>query len=204
MLDRLANRHLEVPLRHLAKRMIGLGARADHVTLVGFCLGMLALPALASEHYGLALLFIVLNRVADGLDGAIARLTGPSAAGGFLDITLDFFFYASIPLGFILADPSHNALAGSLLMFSFVGTGTSFLATAIFAERHGIQDMSAGKKAFHYSNGLMEGTETQIFFVAMCLLPAYFPGLALTFATLCMATSVLRVYATFRTLKASS
>lgn len=49
-------------------------------------------------------------------------------AGGFLDISLDFLFYALVPFGFILADPTHNALAGGWLLFAFIGTGSSFLA----------------------------------------------------------------------------
>ena len=31
------------------------------------------------------------------LDGSVARLTQPTDAGGFLDIALDFVFYATIP-----------------------------------------------------------------------------------------------------------
>ncbi|WP_435891264.1 CDP-alcohol phosphatidyltransferase family protein, partial [Klebsiella pneumoniae] len=39
----------------------------------------------------------------DGLDGALARRRGLTDAGGFLDIALDFLFYALVPFGFILA-----------------------------------------------------------------------------------------------------
>lgn len=202
MLDRFANRHLERPLRWAAQRMIALGVRPDHVTLVGFCLGMLALPALATEHVGLALSCIVLNRVADGLDGAMARLTRASDAGGFLDITLDFIFYASVPLGFVLADPVHNAAPGGILMLSFVGTGVSFLAFAIFAEKHDIKNGDFPDKSIHYIGGLMEGAETQLFFIAMCLFPQAFAGLAYTFAALCVVTTFSRVYAGYRVLKA--
>lgn len=204
MLDRFANHCLEKPLSWMAKGVIALGLRPDHVTLIGFSLGMLALPALATEHYGLALLFIVLNRLADGLDGAVARATTSSDAGGFLDITLDFIFYSSVPLGFILANPLQNAVAGGILMLSFVGTGVSFLAFAIFAEKHKITNINYPNKSFHYAGGLMEGAETQIFFIAMCIFPLYFSWLASIFALLCVLTSSLRIYASFNTLKSLS
>lgn len=87
---------------------------------------MLALPFLALGWYGAALAAIVLNRLLDGLDGALARRRGLSDAGGFLDISLDFLFYALVPFGFIVADPAQNALAGGWLLFAFIGTGSSF------------------------------------------------------------------------------
>jgi phosphatidylglycerophosphate synthase len=42
----------------------------------------------------------------------VARRTGLSDFGGYLDIVCDFVFYAAVPLGFALADPSGNAVAG--------------------------------------------------------------------------------------------
>lgn len=80
----------------------------------------------------------MLNRLLDGLDGALARRRGLTDAGGFLDISLDFLFYALVPFGFILADPAHNALAGGWLLFAFIGTGSSFLAFAALATKHQI------------------------------------------------------------------
>jgi phosphatidylglycerophosphate synthase len=58
-------------------------------------------------------------------DGALARRRGLTDAGGFLDISLDFLFYALVPFGFILADP-RTTLAGGWLLFAFIGTGSSF------------------------------------------------------------------------------
>jgi phosphatidylglycerophosphate synthase len=103
---------------------------ANQVSLAGFLIGMLALPLLAFGRYQWALAAILLNRLLDGLDGAVARDTGITDRGGFLDITLDFIFYAAVVLGFALADPA-NALAAATLLFAFMGTGSSFLAFAI-------------------------------------------------------------------------
>ena len=55
----------------------------------------------------------------------MARLTAPTDRGAFLDITLDFLFYASIPLAFAVADPAANALPAAVLLAAFIGTGSA-------------------------------------------------------------------------------
>lgn len=143
----------------------------------------------------------VLNRLLDGLDGALARRRGLTDAGGFLDIALDFLFYALVPFGFILADPSHNALAGSWLLFAFIGTGSSFLAFAALAAKHNIDNPGYAHKSFYYLGGLTEGTETIALFVLGCLFPAYFAVLAWIFGALCWMTTLTRVWSGYLTLK---
>lgn len=126
MLDRFSIKVIRWPLAQSAKVLDKLGVTANQTTLFGFALGCLAFPALIAEQYTLALIFVLLNRICDGLDGALARIQGISDAGGFLDISLDFLFYSLIPFGFVLANPEQNAVAGAFLIFSFIGTGTSF------------------------------------------------------------------------------
>ncbi|MFV0493239.1 MAG: CDP-alcohol phosphatidyltransferase family protein [Pseudorhodobacter sp.] len=182
------HRMLGPPAGALARR----GITADQVTLAGFGIGGLALPALWAGLFLPALLLILVNRLADGLDGALARLHGPTDRGAFLDIALDFLFYALVPLGFVLADPAVNAVAGAVLIASFIGTGSSFLAFAIIAERRGLMSSDFPKKGLYYLGGLTEGTETIAFFVLICLFPSYFPVLALIFAAACFVTTGLR------------
>ncbi len=176
------------PARTLAAR----GVTADQVTLAGFAVGLLAVPALWAGAFGTALFLILANRLADGLDGAIAREVGPTDRGAFLDIALDFVFYALVPLGFALADPAANALPAAVLIASFVGTGSSFLAFAAIAAKTGRQAGAYPAKGIHYLGGLTEGAETIALFVAMCLWPAAFPALALVFAALCAITTLSR------------
>ena len=128
----------------------------------------------------------------DSLDGELARLHGPSDRGAFLDIALDFLFYALVPLGFVLADPAQNAVAGAVLIASFIGTGSSFLAFAVIAERRGLTSAAFPKKGIFYLGGLTEGFETIAVFLLMCLFPSAFPVLALIFAAACFVTTALR------------
>ncbi|GGP40792.1 membrane protein [Shewanella saliphila] len=174
----------------------------DQLTLVGFIVGMMAVPFLALQLWYAALFFIVLNRVLDGLDGALARHQNhTTAAGGYLDICLDFLFYAAIPLGFALANPNENALAAAVLLTVFIGTGSSFLAFAIPAEKINLPRPQFVHKSFYFLNGLTEGTETIAFFVAFCLWPTYFPELAYTFAFLGTITIFTRIHGGYNTLK---
>ncbi len=169
------------------------------MTIAGFVLGLLAVPVIAAGAYTFGLLLILLNRTADGLDGAIARLTEKTDRGGFLDITLDFIFYSAVPFAFALADPSRNALPAAFLIFAFIGTGCSFLAYAIMADRRGLSTDIRGQKSLYYLGGLTEGTETIALFVLACLLPAWFPVFAWIFGTLCWITTATRIYAGWRT-----
>ncbi|KFE34800.1 CDP-alcohol phosphatidyltransferase family protein [Thioclava atlantica] len=179
---------MQPPAEALAAR----GIRADQVTVAGFALGLLAIPALAFGAYWPALVLILLNRIADGLDGAIARINGPTDRGAFLDIAFDFLFYALIPVGFALADPARNALPAAILIAAFVGTGSSFLAFASIAAKRGMSAESYPTKGIYYLGGLTEGTETILFFAAICLFPQAFPILAAIFSAACFVTTATR------------
>lgn len=180
---------LEPPAQWLA----GRGVSPDVVTLIGFGIGLLAVPALAMGCFWTALALILLNRLADGLDGAVARASGRATdRGAFLDIALDFVFYALVPLGFALSDPGANALAAAVLIAAFVGSGSSFLAFAAIAGKRGIASANYPTKGIHYLGGLTEGAETITFFVAICLFPELFPMLAYAFAAACALTTLAR------------
>ena len=201
MLDRYAVKVIRWPLKTLAALPDKLGISANQVTLAGFLIGLLALPSLMLQEYYWALTFIVINRIFDGLDGAIARRQGITDCGGFLDITLDFLFYSMVPFGFVLADPSANAVAGAFLIFSFIGTGSSFLSFAIMAGKRNIESPVYKQKSLYYIGGLTEGTETIACFVLFCLFPQYFAIIAWVYGTLCWITTATRIWAGYHTLK---
>lgn len=201
MLDKYIVPAIKPALRKIAERLHERGWSADSMTVVGFVLGLFTVPFIAFELTGVALLLLVLNRLADGLDGELARLKAPTDAGGFLDITLDFFFYALFPIGFALADPATNALPAAVLILSFVGTGASFLAFAAQAQKQSIVSPNFAYKSLYYLNGLAEGTETILCFVLMCLFPDSFAVIAYCFAIVCLITAANRTVFGYRTLK---
>ena len=195
MLDRYIYRVMGPGCSALARPLARLGLHADVLTIVAFVIGLAALPLLAFGHHGWALAVIALNRLLDGIDGALARLTTATDRGAFLDISLDFLFYASVPLGFAIFDPRANALAAACLLFSFIGTGSTFLSYSLIAERRGLTAPHFRNKGIVYLNGVVEGFETILFFVAMCLWPAHFAVIAYVFAVLCWLTVVIRLLA---------
>ncbi|MCZ8182985.1 MAG: CDP-alcohol phosphatidyltransferase family protein [Beijerinckiaceae bacterium] len=179
-------------LRPVARWLDARGIRADQVTLAGFVGGILVVPALAAGAHGVALALILANRIADGLDGALARLQGPTDRGAFLDIALDFAFYGLVVLGFALSDPVANALPAAFLLAAFMGTGSSFLAFAVLAARRGMSSTAFPRKGIYYIGGLTEGAETIAVFIAMALWPQAFPVLAMLFALACWITAIMR------------
>jgi phosphatidylglycerophosphate synthase len=193
MLDRAANAALMPLLQAGARSLVRAGVSADAVSVTGFAVGMAAAVAIALQAYALGLALLLASRLADGLDGPVARLTQPTDRGAFLDITLDFLFYASIPLAFALADPAANALPAAVLLAAFIGTGSSFLAFAVLAQKRGLASNAYPNKGLYYLGGLTEATETLICFALMCIWPDKFPWWAYGFAVLCALTSVTRI-----------
>jgi phosphatidylglycerophosphate synthase len=193
MLDRHIRPLIDPPLDWLGRRVAGWGIGADGVTLLGLGFGLLAAGAIWAQSFALAIVLIAASRLADGLDGAVARARGVTDFGGYLDITCDYVFYAAIPLAFILLDPSVNGVAGAFLLASFYINGGTFLGFAVLAEKQKLTSTSHGKKSLFFTGGLLEGAETIAFFIALCLWPDSFAPLAWIFGGLCLLTALGRV-----------
>jgi phosphatidylglycerophosphate synthase len=193
MLDPTLRRGIDPSLNRAGAWLARRDMSANAFSVVGLAIGLTTVPLLAWGRYEIALLVILLNRLIDGLDGAIARHKGTTPFGGYLDIMCDMGFYAAVPLGFALARPD-NALWAALLLASFVCTASSFLGRAVLAADRGEPDDGArGAKSFFHAAGIVEGTETIAAFVLFCLFPAAFPWLAGIFAALCFWTAAARV-----------
>ena len=198
MIDSYALAILKPAADHAARRLVARGLSADQVSLAGFAIGLIAALMIALGFPTLAIAPLLVNRACDGIDGAMARLSSATDRGAFIDIGLDFLFYAAIPLGFAFADPGANALAAAVLLAAFVGTGTSFLAYAAIAEKRGLKNSDYPTKSFYYLGGLTEGAETIAAFLAMCWWPQYFAGIAYVYAAMCAVTTVTRLLAGWR------
>jgi len=199
MLDGKAKFYLDPYLARMGRLLAGFGITANHLTIAGFVLGVAAASMIGLGHFIAGLILMLLSRLCDGLDGAVARALKPSDFGGFLDIVLDFAFYGAIPFGFVIADPGANAVAGSALILAFYINGASFLAYAVMAEKRALRGEDRGKKSLYFTTGLAEASETLAVFVAMCLFPAWFAILAWVFALICLYTAFSRIMLAART-----
>ena len=177
MFDVALRRLVDPALFRMARVLARARFSANALTITGAAIGLGAAFFITQAHYPAALACVVLNRLFDGLDGAIARINGPTDFGGYLDSLCDFLFYVS----------------ALVLVATFTLTAVSFLGYAAIAARRNDDDGTHGPKAFIYSTGLMEGGETIAFFLLFCLFPAFFPTLALIFAALCVLTVAQRV-----------
>lgn len=189
---------IDPPLHKVGTGLASAGISANAMTLFGLGVGLAAAIAIAVGWFWWALVFILVSRLADGLDGAIARVTKKTDFGGYLDITADFLFYGAIPIGFVFANPSANAIPGAILLMSFYFNGGTFLGYAVLAEKHQLTTKQRGIKSLYFSEGLLEGTETILFFIVVVIWPALFPVFALIFALLTFATGVLRWHMAWR------
>jgi len=192
MLDTLTRPLIRRPLDAAGRALARRGVTANSVTMVGLGFGLLAAVAIAFGWFILAFALIVMNRVSDGIDGAVARASTPTDSGGYLDIVVDYVFYASVPLAFAIVDPAANAIPAAALLASFCLTCSSFLAFAAIAAKRGIETTAHGRKSFFYSTGIVEGTETIAFFLLMAASPAWFAPLAWLFSGLCVLTAIQR------------
>ena len=194
MLDRFATALIRPPMTTLARGLVRARVGANTVTVIGFIIGVVAAILIANHAYLAGAVAIFVSRLCDGLDGIVARQTHATDAGGFLDITLDFLFYASIPLAFAVANPHANALAAAVLLAAFIGTSTSFLAFAVLAAKRHLTSTTFPDKSFYFLGGLTEATETLLFFIAMCVWPQHFTVLAYVLAALCAVTITTRIW----------
>jgi phosphatidylglycerophosphate synthase len=155
--------------------------------------GLGAAAAIAEGCFIVGLLLVLASRFGDALDGAVARINGRTDFGGYLDIVLDFAFYGAVPMGFALADPAANAVAGAALILAFYVNGASFLAYAVIAERRKLETAARGPKSLYFTTGLAEATETIAAFALACLVPTWFPAIAWIFAAMTLYTALARL-----------
>lgn len=180
----------------------------DRLTGLNLVLGLASAALAAGQWWLPALAAWLLCRVADGLDGPLARrrnrYTGSAdtGRGGFWDICADFVVYGATVVGVgIGATAAFGApwLPFLLVLFAYYINGTAFLAFSSIAEKTGRQLRDG--RTFSFLPGLTEGAET----VAVHSLWLVFPGvawqIAAAWAMLVMASAAQRIVAGYRSLR---
>ena len=199
MFDRQIQKYTQKPLQYIAKLFLKF-ISPNHMTLIGFGFGVLMCLSIIIDQYLIAIFFLFLNRLSDGLDGAMARLQTPTPLGGYLDIVLDFLIYGGFVLSFGITE-QNNSLLSMVLLFCYIGTGATFLAKAAILPSLTNQNLNEEiPKSFHYAVGLVEGTETIIFMVLCLLFPNLFIYFSFILIILCLITIVFRIIVCYKEL----
>ena len=199
MFDRQIQKYTQKPLRYIAKLFLKF-ISPNHMTLIGFSFGVLMCLFIIIDQYLMAIIFLFLNRLSDGLDGTMARLQTPTPLGGYLDIVLDFLIYGGFVLSFGITE-QNNTLLSMVLLFCYIGTGSTFLAKAAILPSLTNQNLKEEiPKSFHYAVGLIEGTETIVFMVLCLLFPNLFIYFSFIFIILCLITIVFRIIVCYKEL----
>lgn len=197
MLDARARRAISPSLDRVGAVLADAGVPPLALTGAGFLAGLGACLAVTRHAWTLALVLWLANRLLDGLDGPVARRTGPTDLGGFLDVVADFTVYAGFVVAVAVAVPDAR-LAALVLLTCYYVSGTAFLALSSLLERRGLpagESVSGAtdRRSLRFVGGLAEGTETVIVYVLICLLPAHAALIAWLFAAAVAVTAVQRV-----------
>lgn len=180
MLDRQVRAVLGPGLDRVAVALSRRGVTPNALTAIGFALGIGSAVAAGARWWWLALVLWLTSRLADGLDGPVARLRGSSDLGGYLDIVADFAVYGAFAAGVAVAVPEAR-VAGLALLVAYYVNGTAFLAYSSIAERR--QQRGTDGRSLNFVGGLAEGTETIAVHGLFCLVPAVAPDVETTFVT---------------------
>lgn len=190
MLDTASRRLAGPPLDLVAGRMAAAGVPATAVTAAGWVVGVGACLAVAAQMWQVALVLWLLNRLLDGLDGAVARRHGATDLGGFLDLLADFSIYAGFVLGLAIAVPDARLACVGLLVAYYL-SGTAFLTLSSILERRRSARHTDGR-SLRFVGGLAEGTETVIAYTLITLLPQHAATIVWIFAVAVAVTAVQR------------
>jgi phosphatidylglycerophosphate synthase len=172
------------------------GANPFALTLLGFVAGLGAAAAIVLGSTAAAIALWVVNRLLDGIDGAVARRQGrASDLGGYVDILLDMFIYAAIPIAAAVAAPDAQGLwlALAALLGAFYLNAGSWMYLAAILEKRGAASTGTRATAVTFPAGLIEGTETMILFTLFLLLPGHLAMLFWVGAVLVLVTAGQRL-----------
>jgi len=197
MLDRHARALYAPAMDRAAVRAAHAGITAGAVTGVGLLVGVGACVAAATGTWWAALVLWLLNRMLDGLDGAVARRSSASDLGGMLDFLADFVVYGGFLVGVAIAQPSARVACAALLA-AYLLNNVALLSFASLIEKRGLP--LGDERSLRFTSGLTEGTETVITYAVICLLPAHAATIAWVFTAMVLVTVGQRVALAVRVL----
>lgn len=190
----------------------------NRLTGANLVLGLASAALAAAQLWVPSLIAWLLCRLADGVDGPLARRRARSAKsahapapvpvpvpdngrGGFWDISADFVVYGATVVGVAVgATAGFGApwLPFLLVLFAYYINGSVFLAFSSIAERTG-RTIDDGR-SLSFLGGLAEGAETVLVHSLWLLFPFLSWQIALIWALLVSVSATQRIIAGYRRL----
>lgn len=172
----------------VARALLRLRLRPNHLTILGFGVSVLAALAFARGRGRLAGSLLILSGLFDFFDGSLARLAGQvTSFGAFLDSVIDRYSDLVVLLGLLFFFVQAGRRLETLLMMAVL-VGTVMVSyTKARAQSIGVA----------CEIGLMERPERQLCLIAGALLDLLTPALWLL-AILANLTAAQRIFHTWR------
>lgn len=180
-------------LRPFVRSALGARLSPSAVTVAGLLVGLGAAGAAAGAYWTAATVLWLVNRLLDGLDGALARATGRRTdSGGYIDIVSDFVVYAAVPIGIALGVTNTLAWASvAVYLGACYVNAVSWMYLSAVLEKRGAA--GGGATSVVMPRGIVEGFETILAYVAALLFPVYSPLVFFGLAALVLLTAIRRV-----------
>lgn len=184
-------------------KFIGQKFSPNSITLISFAFGLLSFLFILKGLYMHGLIFWGINRVSDGIDGTVARVTNrQSDFGGYIDIMADFVIYSMIPISFVVSRGNNikELLVLSILLAIFYINAASWMYLSSILEKKGHNDTNSFTSVTMPS-GLIEGFETVIFYTLFYIFPDKIIYLFIAIGFFTLFGAFQRVFWAYRNLK---
>ncbi len=173
------------------------------LSAVGLVMAFVCAAFLWRQQYQLALIFWLLNRWFDGIDGIVARTQNKQTdIGGYIDILCDFVAYALVPIALVIgAINQSNLLALVFLLASFYINSASWMYLAAILEKRNV-GAAANQETTTITmpGGIVGGFVTIVFYCLFILFPAHIVPLFITMSVLVLLGVLQRLLWAIRTL----
>lgn len=209
MIDAQLRRVLTAPLDRMATWLDLRWITPDRLTGLNLVLGLTSATFAAVQWWIPALIAWLLCRLADGLDGPLARRRirrNPAAVesgrGGFLDVAADFVVYGATVIGVAVGvTTGYDApwLPFLVVLFAYYINGSVLLAFSSIAEKQGRQ--LDDERSFSFLAGLAEGAETVLVHSLWLLFPMVAWQIAWVWAIVVLISATQRIIIGYRTLE---
>ena len=177
---------------------------ANQLTIIGLIFGLIGsfLIYLSSILEDLRIIMIIfsvsiisISFFLDTIDGSIARYEGPTIFGGILDIFCDRFVEIAIIFSIVASDAVNLIWAGMFSLAAIILCISMFLIVGGVAKRNSLENET---KVIIYKIGLMERSETFLFFLGMIILIPWRLILLWIFSALVFVTAILRLIEAYK------